>query len=785
MAKYKITTDQGSFMVTTEDAGIPGTEQTGLPGVASPPVPAGLRGKPTPTPGFLWTAGQEVIGGLKGAGSTALNLSEIGRHASGQSLIEAGMSQISPDFRTQREAATKKLRDLTVPQNSPQAFGYTAEQLAEFFAPVGIPFRAAATAGKGVKLAAEAAKAGTQLGAVEFAHTLDPAAAAKTAAITAGTVGAFGAIRGPLGTWLARNARSTYAKILQPTGGKIKTDVAKTLLPGGESDLLGRKFIGASAESMESKAADKATQLGVEIENRYKELGEAAQLKLKPIFDDVYAFMAKKGLNPDGTVAGKEGEKYVYTAMSRLNEIVKYLGKEFETADPNKLRKFRQLLDNSLYKPNAFGKTVKTVTGVSDEVTEELAHSIRRVLNSDPTLGALNREFHFWETAREVLHARNLSEVGEETGRRWWFPLGRATVGAVAGEEYGRRTHGTWEGAALGGIAGAALGTAMSSTAWKGASSVAKDQIAKLLASGAEYEAAGVALRETAGKTFDIAEKQKLTALGKQLVMEKAVEAAMKKSPYLPTQTAVGGVIAPPSPAPIGTPTISSPKPLQPAIEQTKAAVQQVAETTGLTPVTPGFQKTAKKLYQTAAKQTEALTSQANTKIEQKQSSLYSGPFGIVKHAEITPEEASAITHYKGSGYIPINKSLYQGGPQPSSIAQLDQAIAKHTLVQDMILWRGIKGNQAAHLKTLNVGDTFGNKGFSSTSSTHTVSRGFASSGGVLIKIEAKAGQKGYPYGFHDTEKEYLLPRGLKYRVKSIQEPLGSKIRELTVEIIP
>jgi hypothetical protein len=145
-------------------------------------------------------------------------------------------------------------------------------------------------------------------------------------------------------------------------------------------------------------------------------------------------------------------------------------------------------------------------------------------------------------------------------------------------------------------------------------------------------------------------------------------------------------------------------------------------------------------------------------------------PFNITKHSAIEPHEAEAISSYKGSGYSTLNSYLYENGGKVAAhhaakVKAIDSAIQKHTLNEDQVLYRGIKGSIADKLKALGPGDSWTAHGFNSTSSGFQTPNSFAGNNGVILRIEAKAGQKAYPFGFADYEKEILLPRGVNFKV--------------------
>ena len=123
----------------------------------------------------------------------------------------------------------------------------------------------------------------------------------------------------------------------------------------------------------------------------------------------------------------------------------------------------------------------------------------------------------------------------------------------------------------------------------------------------------------------------------------------------------------------------------------------------------------------------------------------------------------------------------------------LDSVIAKHTIDQDTVLYRGLHdkpGNAyASLLAQKGVGETFTNLGYSSATSGLNTSKAFGSEyggTGTLLIIDAPAGQAGYPYGFNDSEKEFLLPRGMTFQINEKAALPGNKnVTVLHVSIVP
>ena len=151
---------------------------------------------------------------------------------------------------------------------------------------------------------------------------------------------------------------------------------------------------------------------------------------------------------------------------------------------------------------------------------------------------------------------------------------------------------------------------------------------------------------------------------------------------------------------------------------------------------------------------------------------------------DLSEKEQLAVSKYTGSAYKEINGYLngeFDQKSPPPEIEIIDNVISKNKLSEDMYLYRGIpipkNLSLARFLNMLNYGDKnsptiLENLGYSSTSSRMRIAETFVSkyglAGGVVLRIKAKAGQNAFfvsgDVGI-DYEKEYILPRGTKYKV--------------------
>ncbi|QJU09944.1 hypothetical protein FBF26_01525 [Candidatus Saccharibacteria bacterium oral taxon 488] len=146
-----------------------------------------------------------------------------------------------------------------------------------------------------------------------------------------------------------------------------------------------------------------------------------------------------------------------------------------------------------------------------------------------------------------------------------------------------------------------------------------------------------------------------------------------------------------------------------------------------------------------------------------------------------TKAELSSIEAYKGNGYININQALLGKHPMnpyaENDIKQLDKAIKRTTLENDVLLYRGV-----GFKKPLKVGEEINNPNFLSTSTSRDISMEFAEKADWQKYILVFRAPKNMPYldiektladnNVNSTinEREYLLSRGKKFVVKNLSK---------------
>jgi hypothetical protein len=118
----------------------------------------------------------------------------------------------------------------------------------------------------------------------------------------------------------------------------------------------------------------------------------------------------------------------------------------------------------------------------------------------------------------------------------------------------------------------------------------------------------------------------------------------------------------------------------------------------------------------------------------------------------------------------------------------LDDLTSSRMLAADTEMWRGIDSRLGA---TFKIGDTFFDDAYSSWSLQKEVTDEFVGLAGTRIKIVTPAGSRGwYLNQGNSFEKEFLMPRGMKFRVVAVEEhtvTLAGKqfvSQEIVVEIV-
>jgi hypothetical protein len=146
--------------------------------------------------------------------------------------------------------------------------------------------------------------------------------------------------------------------------------------------------------------------------------------------------------------------------------------------------------------------------------------------------------------------------------------------------------------------------------------------------------------------------------------------------------------------------------------------------------------------------------------------------------------EKGAVVEYQLRGGS-VNAELRDGNDKIAVVGFVDRAFeAAVPLPTDMVFHRGIDiarnrdGKKAVEFfQQVQVGESFSDKGFTSTSTDKPLAKQWGSITGVRLEIVVRKGEKVLPMNpilgkrsMHRSEHEVLLPRGRKFKVWGISE---------------
>lgn len=177
-----------------------------------------------------------------------------------------------------------------------------------------------------------------------------------------------------------------------------------------------------------------------------------------------------------------------------------------------------------------------------------------------------------------------------------------------------------------------------------------------------------------------------------------------------------------------------------------------------------------------------------------------------VQTAAPTPEQVRSLKGYVHSGYLEINRAARGVLSTPETneerekhaqiqakIAHMDAMMDASKLSAPITVYRGAKGGTIGEVQ---VGSTWTEKGFSSTSENKETAKTFLDGGRdspkmprTLVTMKLAAGQKAiYPNHFCPNkyganEREIILPRDTKYEVTAVR--MQGNVRHITVKVRP
>lgn len=138
-----------------------------------------------------------------------------------------------------------------------------------------------------------------------------------------------------------------------------------------------------------------------------------------------------------------------------------------------------------------------------------------------------------------------------------------------------------------------------------------------------------------------------------------------------------------------------------------------------------------------------------------------------------TDRELGALEEYTGSGHTRINSFLRgERSATPElldTISALDDAMARSRLVEDITVYRGIKGHVVPTLGEISYGAVVQDNAFLSTSRRLEEAKAFTDEAGLMMVIRARAGQRGMDVSevaaLGTAEREILFARRSRLRV--------------------
>lgn len=288
-----------------------------------------------------------------------------------------------------------------------------------------------------------------------------------------------------LGKGLRDSAEKGYSQVLNATtkGNKIRS--AKVV-----PELIDRGVMALTDKGLGRKTAKGLSEATERLEDAYANLPPDAAI---PVDDVVKSLQSKaadafkvggKSMSPQSDQALRLADSLTKRLLSQATTDAN--GKRVITVDA--ARKTRQIYDEISKAAGRFeGKALADHSAgvVHGMAADSIRDFLNQVASGKAKIGDLNKEYSFWRNADQVVQDTLLRRQGQAR------PLGQklaAGAGAVAGA-----VHGGPKGAALGYEAMRAVEAATTSAAWRTASAVAKDRLAKALASGNDSVATAAA----------------------------------------------------------------------------------------------------------------------------------------------------------------------------------------------------------------------------------------------------------------------------------------------------
>lgn len=354
---------------------------------------------------------------------------------------------------------------MTPPNSTPGKIGYTAEQIGEFFLPTGVT-------GKLGK-AAEVLKSGVLTAAQTSG---DPTATALSAGITA-AIPVAGSVVSKLSGKLKESALETMAGSLKATKEWAKEESAR-LAP----EML-KRGVGGSIPALRKLSTGMAAKVGKNLDDAYATAAQAGQT-VPGLVIQGNVQLASDALHMRAASGKRLPIPGYETAIKKLAELDDFVGQMGPDIPVDKAAALKRAFDDIAEQAGLFGPNKMASASEKKQAWafKQAANSFRQLLNTDPTIAALNKEASFWIGLRDVVNATKLRKIGQTGGL---IAAGGSGVGAVMGAASGD----SYSDSALKGLLGAAAGRqlvrVLQSPAYMNkVSAPLKNALAEALASG-------------------------------------------------------------------------------------------------------------------------------------------------------------------------------------------------------------------------------------------------------------------------------------------------------------
>jgi hypothetical protein len=165
-------------------------------------------------------------------------------------------------------------------------------------------------------------------------------------------------------------------------------------------------------------------------------------------------------------------------------------------------------------------------------------------------------------------------------------------------------------------------------------------------------------------------------------------------------------------------------------------------------------------------------------------------PLDLGKSTAISPQEKKSVEKYQSkNGFKKFNNPLRSGKPPDGDCERLSAVIAKHSIAQETVVYRGLGKTVSKQLleafENKGPGFVFTEAGFLSTSRSRGAAATFSNQ---MFVLKIPAGYKALPMAAPKGmggEAEILLDKGTKFTVRNVRPGVTAGSRLFEVEIVP